>query len=407
MSCIMWADDIMLFSYSEEGLQCMLDKLFKYTQDNGMKINADKTKVMIFNKTGRFYKRTFRVGEEQIFTTNEYKYLGFLVTPSGSIAAGIQNLRDRALKAYYKLKNGLGYYFYSYPRITCHLFDTLVKPILLYCSDFWGCLKLSENNPIDNIHMRFCKDLLGVQRQTSNTGVLLELGRLPLTQYAKKNCIKNWRRIHIQGKANELVLFSHRESLIKKLVWSESVSICLNTMGIQVPSRGKKLLENSAWERMSNIFYQTAFVELNREGSKLRTYKILKSDIGLEGYLDVVKNYSRRRVITKIRLSNHRLMIEKGRHENLQRDDRVCPFCIQSVVEDESHFIFECPTYIHLRAQLYSEIEENYPPFNLLPTDDKLKIALGSFEVVNSTGIFLEKAFSLRDFLICRPKNNI
>ena len=57
----MWADDIMLFSYSEEGLQCMLDKLFKYTQDNGMKINADKTKVMIFNKTGRFYKRTFRV----------------------------------------------------------------------------------------------------------------------------------------------------------------------------------------------------------------------------------------------------------------------------------------------------------------------------------------------------------
>ena len=407
MSCIMWADDIMLFSYSEEGLQCMLDKLFKYTQDNGMKINADKTKVMIFNKTGRFYKRTFRVGEEQIFTTNEYKYLGFLVTPSGSIAAGIQNLRDRALKAYYKLKNGLGYYFYSHPRITCHLFDTMVKPILLYCSDFWGCLKLGENNPIDNIHMRFCKDLLGVQRQTSNTGVLLELGRLPLTQYAKKNCIKNWRRIHIQGKANDLVLLSHRESLIKKLIWSESVSICLNTMGIQVPPRGKKLLENSAWERMSNIFYQTAFVELNREGGKLRTYKTLKTNIGWEGYLDEVNNFSRRRVITKIRLSNHRLMIEKGRHENLQRVDRVCPFCIQRVVEDESHFIFECPTYIHLRAQLYAEIEEKFPSFNLLPIVDKLKIALGSLEVVNSTGIFLEKALSLRDFLIDKPRNNI
>ena len=114
----------------------MLDNLFKYTQDNWMKINAGKTKVMIFNKTGKFYKRTFRVGEEQIFTTNEYKYLGFLVTPSGSIAAGINNLRDRALKAYHKLKNGLGYYFYSHPRITCYLFDTMVKPILFYFSDF-------------------------------------------------------------------------------------------------------------------------------------------------------------------------------------------------------------------------------------------------------------------------------
>ena len=100
-------------------------------------------------------------------------------------------------------------------------------------------------------------------------------------------------------------------------------------------------------------------------------------------------------------------MIEKGRHENLQRVDRVCPFCIQRVVEDESHFIFECPTYIHLRAQLYADIEEKFPVFNLLPIVDKLKIALGSLEVVNSTGIFLEKALSLRDFLIDKPRNNI
>ena len=255
--------------------------------------------------------------------------------------------------------------------------------------------------------MRFCKDVLGVQRQTSNTGVLLELGRLPLTQYAKKNCIKNWRRIHIQGKANKLVLLSHRESLIKKLIWSESVSVCLNTMGIQVPKRGKKLLEVSAWDRMSNIFYETTFVEMNREGSKLRRYKLLKTNIGWEGYLDEVKNFSRRRVITKIRLSNHRLMIEKGRHENLQRVDRVCPFCTQRVVEDEPHFIFDCPTYSHLRAQLYLAIEEIFPLFNLLPIADKLKIALASIEIVNYTGIFLEKAISLRDFLICKPRNSI
>ena len=178
-------------------------------------------------------------------------------------------------------------------------------------------------------------------------------------------------------------------------------------MGIQVPPRGKKLLENSAWERMSNIFYQTAFVELNREGGKLRTYKTLKTNIGWEGYLDEVNNFSRRRVITKIRLSNHRLMIEKGRHENLQRDDRVCPFCTQRVVEDESHFIFDCPTYIHLRAQLYAEIEEKFPSFNLLPTADKLKIVLSSIEVVNFTGMFLEKAISLREFLMCKPRNNV
>ena len=42
------------------------------------------------------------------------------------------------------------------------LFNALVKPILL---DFWGALKLSHNNPIENVHPSFCKQLLGVKKQ--------------------------------------------------------------------------------------------------------------------------------------------------------------------------------------------------------------------------------------------------
>ena len=41
------------------------------------------------------------------------------------------------------------------------------------------------NNPIENVHsIQFCKDLLGVHRQTSNIGILLELGRMPITVFA-------------------------------------------------------------------------------------------------------------------------------------------------------------------------------------------------------------------------------
>ena len=62
---------------------------------------------------------------------------------------------------------------------------------------------MPNNNPIENAHIRFCKELLGVQRQTTNIGVLLELGRILIMIYGIKNCIKNWSRIHILGKANE------------------------------------------------------------------------------------------------------------------------------------------------------------------------------------------------------------
>ena len=46
-----------------------------------MEINADKTKAMILNKSGKFF-RSFTFNSEFLFTTNSYKYLGFIVTQS-------------------------------------------------------------------------------------------------------------------------------------------------------------------------------------------------------------------------------------------------------------------------------------------------------------------------------------
>ena len=119
------------------------------------------------------------------------------------------------------------------PITTLHLFDTWIKPILLYNSDFWGCLKMPKINPIQNVHMRFCKELLGVQRQTTNIGVLLELGRIPLMLYGIKNCIKNWPRIHSLRKANKIVLLIHRMSLNCLLKWSQEVKSCPDKSGLK------------------------------------------------------------------------------------------------------------------------------------------------------------------------------
>ena len=120
------------------------------------------------------------------------------------------DLKERATRAYQKLKHKLGIYFRLYPLTTISLFDSLVKPILLYSSDFWGCLHIPKNNPIENMYMTFCKALLGVQKQTSNIGTLLELGAVPIMFYGIKNCLKNWYRIHKKGEANSLLLDIHQ-----------------------------------------------------------------------------------------------------------------------------------------------------------------------------------------------------
>ena len=275
-----------------------------------MSINLDKTKVMIFNKNGRHIRKSFSYGEDKIESTRQYKYLGFLITPSGEITSGLKDLKDRALKAFMNIKKKMGSLFQQFPLVSLKLFETLVKPIILYASDFWGILNPPKNNPVENIHLMFCKHLLGVQKQTTNLGVLLELGQIPLNLYAKKMTIKNWERISSGKKANTLVLKSYEFAIKEHLSWPLLVKNKLAEIGMLQSFEGDRNTNEKAFSRMKDIFHQEAFAAINMESSKLRTYKLIKGEIS-EGYLSTVQNVKDRKTLTKFRLSNHTLRIEK------------------------------------------------------------------------------------------------
>ena len=117
------------------------------------------------------------MGDTELENVRSYKYLGFLFTPSGEITSGLQDLRDRSLKAFMKMKKQMGTALNQNIDITLNLIDALIELILLYSSDFWGCLKLPKDNPIEKLYISMYKQVLGVQKQTTNTGVLLELGK--------------------------------------------------------------------------------------------------------------------------------------------------------------------------------------------------------------------------------------
>ena len=108
LGCIIWADDILLLSKSELGLSNMLNTLNIYTKKTSMSINVNKTKIMVFNKNGRHIRKCFSYGNKKIESTRQYKYLGFLITPSGEINSGLKDLKDRALRAFIKVKNKMG-----------------------------------------------------------------------------------------------------------------------------------------------------------------------------------------------------------------------------------------------------------------------------------------------------------
>ena len=403
LSCLIWADDILLLSESEEDLQRSLNVLFEFCKQNEISINADKTKCMIFNKTGRLIRRDFFVGKEKLENVREYKYLGLLCTPSGEIKSALEDLRSRALKAYWNLKLKLGKFFNQEILETIHLFDSLVKPILTYASDFWGCLKLPKNNPIENVHMMFCKHLLGVSKQTSNSGVLLELGRIPITISAKKAAIKNWERIR-KGMANSYLNLSFKHAKKNSLNWITSVDKTLTDIGLGYLSREgtERNILRILEQRLIDIYHQDAFGSMKNSNSKLRTYSSIKTKIGIENYLLNIKNLDYRKSLTQLRLSNHKLMIEIGRHQKIAALNRLCTFC-KNEVEDEVHFVVKCKTFSHLREEILEKCIRSSMNFDYYTDKEKFIFILTNEQLETSVAKFCFLANELRTSLLESP----
>ena len=89
-------------------------------------------------------------------------------------------------------------------------------------------------------------------------------------------------------------------------------------------------------------FWKESFdINSNEYNRKLITYRIIKEDYKIENYLLSNANKEEIRSFTKIRISDSKLMIEKGRHKKVPKENRKCPLCTTEI-EDEFHFVIHC-----------------------------------------------------------------
>ena len=263
--------------------------------------------------------------------------------------------------------------------------------------------KLPKNNPIENLHMMMCKQVLGVQKQTTNIGVLLELGRIPLSVWALKFSVKNWERIRL-GHGNKILLDGYNDSEIS---WDARIKTVLESNGmmnfyVNEPVREFPFVYKRLFQQLVDNFNETSLERIKEDSSKLRTYGLVKTEIGMEDYLKWVKNVNIRSHVTKLRLSNHRLAIETGRHNDVSRDERFCTFCPRHI-EDEFHFLFECTALRHLRGSLIDPVIEGISGFQYFSKEIKLKTLLSDIDF--ATCKYIADGMVLRNFLASKPKS--
>ena len=114
-----------------------------------------------------------------------------------------------------------------------------------------------------------------------------------------------------------------------------------------------------------------------------------KSLLEPEKYLTEIDNY----FIHRQTISDHSLMIEKGRHHGMLREDRICKQCGIGCVEDEFQFLLVCPEYKDLREQYSPKYHTNNP--NLRKFVDIFHSNNG--EILRNLSLYIYKRFKMRN----------
>ena len=354
---------------------------------------------------------------QSIERVSSYTYLGLEINDKANFEWTKSNLYKKGLKIYFKLIKTMT----PMPKVRTmiHLFDHLIKPVLSYGCEIWGTfslafrklkptddprkcffLKLKEDHPVvsrlmekndqlERLHLKLCKFILGVHGKTTNLGIYGDLGRSPLFIDHITNCLKYFYHLESSDDNKLLKLFyenlKHHEPAVFKdslAGFAEGVHRLYNktvTKNCKANIRTIKCLKNHLRQEFLSYWTKSVKTEHSKstkQGSnKLRTYNLFKLQFKSESYLDI---YDRKllRSLAQFRLGAHRLRIETDRFNKANNyippNLRICQMCSTNKMEDELHFLLDCPAYEDLRNEMFVNIQNSNEHFNSYNNVQKL-----------------------------------
>ena len=148
----------------------------------------------------------------------------------------------------------------------------------------------------------------------------------------------------------------------------------------------KTLLEN----------YENMFFEKLRSFNINNLYSKIKTNYIIEPFIEN-SNFENRKLIVKMRISDHVLEIERGRYNKINREQRICRQCHLNVIEDEEHFFFHCQKKPELlRKEFITQIENLYPKLMGNNHIQNLDFFLSSSCLMQLAAPFIQKSLTLK-----------
>ncbi|MES9883775.1 MAG: reverse transcriptase family protein [Sedimenticola sp.] len=407
ISLLMYADDFVLIAASEIELQRMLDTLHNWSDKWRLSINIDKTKIMHCRKQNvKLTDHRFLFGDSILTVAKSYRYLGMDINEHLNYTHGVNVLRDAgsralgAICAKHFATNGLTYKTYE------KLYNCTVTPVTDYAAGVWG---FKPYDVLDKLQNRALRTFLCVGKQTPILAVHGDTNWTSPTTRRHCDIVRLWHRLanfSTNRIAHKVLTWDILTTQTCRNTWYADLCNILTECGLNnyaqidhIKTVSSRYIVSEVKSHRQSISRQTWCNEIT-QSPKLRTYVKFKHDIGCEQYLNRPLNFRQRSALARLRFGTFPLAVELGRYRRpvIPVNERTCRLCNDGSIEDEAHFLVNCPSYSDLRHVYFSRDELN----DNANETDRL-VYLMTVTDPKQLSNYIIQAYELRGTLLVRP----
>jgi hypothetical protein len=326
-------------------------------------------------------------------TVSEYKYLGVIFSENTDYIAHSQTLSKAAGRALGGVINKIhskGIGFKSFEK----LFYNCVVPVLDYCSSVWG---YKEYQTLDSVQNRAVRYFLGLHRFAPVAAITGDIGWLPSKFRRWINMLRYWNKLmNMDDQRLPKKVFTADYNICQSN-WSNDIKQIMISLGLSTYFTEKRPVDlKLANEKILSLFNEQWYTSV-QNSPKLRTYKLFKTNFKTEQYIVLNLEKNERSMLAQFRCGILPLRVETGRFIGENVNQRICTFCDQEQIENETHFLVECTKYDNIRQQVFEDLLSD-PSYINKNKEDRLTFLVN--ENARKTAKYIVKAFMFRRSLI-------
>jgi len=368
---LLFADDIVLLADNQLYLQKLLNATQTYVNTNRLKINEDKTKVLIFKKGGHRNtgKESFFINSKQLEIVNQYKYLGVTLHSTGKFHKTAKELVKQSrqkIDAMWPILTRA-----KLPKFANFLqyFDSVILPGVAYAAQIWA---QDYSEILEMSHTYFLRKLLLIfPPRAANYFVRLELGRRKIQSRIMLISIKYHFKLFSMPATRLPHIFYTDQLLTRQTAsqnmptnWLNTYNCFLNKFGSSLEDihRLFQVKDSKALANFMTKVDTTLFAQDLLQAQKSNTYKYYAypfiSHITPTYALSDWPIYLKR---LNASLRNQSLWIPLGKHNKIQfYKFEKCPLCNASDSYNIYHILVQCKQLIPYRKFL-SFLHNSFP----------------------------------------------